>query len=527
MDDHKRGAQKVLIVEWAGATWSDLLHRLQSNQLPTLQRVAAAGLHTALTTSPAEPSLLGRSLELLTDAGVNIAAPTPATLPEEARVTPDELDPALLQQFPPDEEARPALTAALCDLYAVHNETVVQLSAAETQLAVSRHDFLQHIDAAFTRSPSLSVARRNAFQLLDLLLADLLHQTGGRIAVVICSAGSPSRSGFCLHAEHGKRAAELPRLPSPGMLPAFLASLLKLGVPPGSPLASPVPLTSAWLQPDVVRHEKYTSAREAAAAEEISLRETTPADQHPLTVTFPGIPWEAAAVCYVAVANKTPDLLAAAAAKDDGGLLFAARPNQSAASFLVLSQLLADARVQAMDRLFNTSEVPAGSPIANTLQEAGFVVSQTLDVWLTDVTAMSERVRAMTWQRDADWRVRPATTADVAFWGQRPEATSLVRPGTKFDSDLSFAIELGGLPAGLLLIERLAGRPAYVHALVVAPDARAAGGFALMLALSSSALQLAGVRQIVFTTDPTRREIIAFARRCGSRQLRQILRLQR
>ncbi len=527
MDDPKRGAQKVLIVEWAGATWSDLLHRLQSNQLPTLQRVAAAGLHTALTTSPAEPSLLGRSLELLTDAGVNIAAPTPATLPEEARVTPDELDPALLQQFPPDEEARSALTAALCDLYAVHNETVIQLSAAGIQLAVSRHHFLQHIDAAFAQSPSLPVARRHAFQLLDILLADLLHQTGGRISVVICSAGSPSRSGFCLHAEHGKRAAELPRLPSPGMLPAFLASLLKLDVPADSPLASPVPLTSAWLRPVVVPHEKYTSAREAAAAEEISLRESTPADHHPLSVTFPGIPWEDASVCYLAVGKRTSDLLAAAAINANGGLLFAARSNQSAASFQVLSELLADARTQAMDLLFNATEVPVDSPAAVALQKAGFVVTQTLNVWLTDVAAMSERVRTMTWKRDAAWRVRPATAADVALWCQQPEAASLVRPGTTFDSDLSFAIELGGLPAGLLLIERLAGRPAYVHALVVAPDARADGGFALMLALSSSALQLAGVRQIVFTTDPARREIIAFARRCGSRQLRQILRLQR
>lgn len=140
---------------------------------------------------------------------------------------------------------------------------------------------------------------------------------------------------------------------------------------------------------------------------------------------------------------------------------------------------------------------------------------------------MAERVRTMAWERNASWHVRPASIDDVTVWSTRSEGASLIRPGVGVDPDLSWAAELAGRAAALLLIERLANGSAYVNALAVANEARPAGGFALMLSLSTYALQMAGFRQIVFTTDSTRREMIAFARRCGSRHLRQILRLQR
>jgi hypothetical protein len=527
MDMLPANRRRVLLVEWVGVTWPDLLPRLQAGHLPALRTVVASGVYATLAPCPADRWPLSRSLGLLAEAGVEMAAPIPANLPAEARVLADDLDPTLLQQFPADTEAQSILTSALCSLYEMHNEIVVQLGAASLRLVVARHDFLAQVDAAYARSSSLPQARRMAFQLLDLLLHDLRHQAGSGAAIVVCSSGLPGRSGFCLHAVPGDPASKLPRLPATEMLPTFLANLLELTVPAGSPLASPMPLTAAWLQPDIVPSARHAVTGESSVtAGEFDLRESSPADHHQLLTVFPGIPWETAAICYLASKSGSSGVLAAAAVQSDGGILFATRSDH-ATTTLVISKLLADPRVRSMDKLFNSSEAPANSLVATALQAAGFVVTQTLDLWLTETSAMLERTRTMTWAHDASWQLRPATAADVDLWRTRPESASLLRPGTSFDPDLSWAAELAGHPAGLLLLERIAGSPAYVNMLAVAAEARAAGGFALLLSQISTGLQLAGIRQIVFTTDQTRREIIAFARRCRSRRIRQTLRLQR
>lgn len=515
----------VLLVEWGGVTWPDLLPRVQAGHLPALRIVAAMGVASNFPACREDEWPLDQSIKWLVDAGVGVLAVESATLPDGARVAGDELDPSLCRQFPDDAAARPGLTAALCVLYALHNETVARSAEPEVQLVVARHDFVARVDAAYAHSALLPQARRAAFQVLDVLLADLRHQVGGRAAVVVCSPGLPGRRGFCLHGLLGTPTATLPRLPSAAAMPALLAELLGLEVAAGSPLAGALPLNAAWIQPHIVPAGRYAAT--PVATGDFITREMVEWDQGQVVAIFPRIPWESTARCYAAVSSRQGEVLAAAGMRGEGGVLLAARANQEKAAAAVLACLLADTMVAAMEHLYNASEVPADSLEGRVLQEAGFVVTHTLDLWLAEVAVLRGRARNLAGVKDECWQLRPATAADVAIWRTRPEAAGLLQGEVDFDPDLSWAAEFAGRPAGLLLAARLPNALAVVKLLVTAEEARAAGGFARLINQGRASGESAGIAQLVFSTEETRREVVAFARRCRSRLLRKTLRLHR
>jgi hypothetical protein len=521
-------SRQLLVIEWTALSWPDLLYRHQARQLPALASLAQAGNAATLNTTP-ETWPLSHSLTLLRESGVPVLVLNAADLPAEARVQPDELAPELLSQFPPDEVARPALTAALCDLYSAHNELIIELSDSTPRLITVRYDLIPQIESAYAHSPFLAPALRAGFQILDLLLHDARAHLAPQAGMLLCSAGRAPHPGCAFYSLPGVTREKLPRLPTAEVFPAFLATMLGVRAPAGSALASPLPLDAAWLQPEIIspRPASTPASTPAVALRDLETRAATAADLAALARVFPSDPWTSSLACYLTTARANPQILAAAALVPNGGVILRGQPEQSAALESSLSRLLPDPATQSEASLHNANEVVAESANARAFLACGFVRSTTLDVWLINIADITRRLQAMPAPDLTGWKFRPATPTDIAWWSRRPEARSILNEHTRYSTDLSFVAELAGQPAGIILIERLVASPAIANSVVTAADTRPHGTFVHLIAHATRALQLGGVTQALFVSDEMRRETAAFARRCRSRHLRQTWRLCR
>jgi hypothetical protein len=256
------------------------------------------------------------------------------------------------------------------------------------------------------------------------------------------------------------------------------------------------------------------------------VRPARPSDRLRINATFPANHWPDNTDGFLGFSDPSETrLLAAASVNAEGGLTFLLANHGSPAALPVLGSLIERARSRALTTLINLNEIPSGDPREAALHSAGFQVFGEVTLWKLPVAAMLRRARRMK-PATGRWTWRPVTPADIARWLVRPETRALLSPDVEFAPDLSVAVEKEGQPAGLVLIKRI-DRVAVLNLLVVSDEVRAVGGgIEPLLMRGPLSLHLAGIKEIIFTTDDTRREAVAFARRCDGISLRKNLRFR-
>ncbi len=515
--------RRLLSIEWSDASSFDLFPRLQAGQLPAAARLIASGRVKTISPDTACGWDLPTFASDLSSIGIE-----PLTLGRHSdhlsRVDADELDPCVYQFFPADSAAFPLLAEALARLYSAHNAAFHHLCKKPVPRFLDiRYTLLADIGQAYAGSRYLPEARLAAFRLLDLLLKDLRHHAGDDISIYFRSPGSPAGSGFIAFHDPSKRPDEQPPLPVEGTLRPLIASLL--GLCPTSLAVRQglaMPLDATWLQPQIPPAARLHVTPPAIERSRLHVRLARFEDHQRLTARFPTTPWSAENLSVLGFANSSEShLLGAASITAQGGLTFQLAPEGVPVASRLLETLIGQARLRTLVTLTTLNEIPVDDPRQAALLSAGFQAFSTVTLWKLPVETMLHRARRMAPPSSGRWTWRPATPADVAYWLGRPEARDLLSPQVVFCPDLSIVAEIDGRPGGLVLIQRLA-KAAVLNLLFVSDEVRAAGGGITPLMMRGPhALRLAGIEEIVFTTDDTRREAIAFAKRCGGVSLRR------
>ena len=213
---------QVVLVEWCAATAENVEPRLRTKQLPALDTAARLGAWTALPACASDAAWPWP--ERFADfhaANRRVFArgwPTEAgNADDDTCVAPEDIDARVLAFFPPLDGASLAeLRRVLAMLYSVHN-ALIDAAADESApaLLAGRYDLIGSISRFYARESSLPQALRAAYQLLDLLLADLNAARNPAGALLVCARTGNAQSGFaCFFAAKLPRA-EWPRLVEP------------------------------------------------------------------------------------------------------------------------------------------------------------------------------------------------------------------------------------------------------------------------------------------------------------------------